>query len=329
MSTITGLGSNLGSIYAALNQQLFKSIDQNADGSVSQAELEQAVTGNGGTTQSADQLYAALDPQGNGSVDEQQFVTGLQSLLSSQTQGALIQAQSDAPGTQGATPHPHGDHHHGGHMQQLFNSIDSNGDGSIDQSELEQAFSAAGGSTQEADQLFAQLDPNGTGSINEQQFASGLGSLLRQANSTAAGAAAPSQGGGETVDISIQITETGTAAPAAPTDASGTADAGQAASGAGAGGSGAAAAQSTTEITYNADGTITTTVTNPDGTKTVTTTGTPNNSASGSGGNGSTAAGALSLDKLLSDFFSVGRQLASGSLSSATLGQLLGQQQTS
>jgi Ca2+-binding EF-hand superfamily protein len=359
MSAITGLQSSLSSYYAALNQQLFKSIDQNGDGSVSQAELEQAFANNGGTSQAADQLYAKLDPNATGSVDAQQFTTGLQSLLTSQTQGALIQAQSDATSAQnGASGAPASAIHHGGHhgdhrMQQLFDSADSDGDGEISQSELEQSFSAQGLPTSQADQLFAALDPNGTGSVDEQQFASGMGALMRQPQgSPAAEATPPAASGPTTISVSIEVTETGSGSGSAADQTlsnllqqvesavSGSAGADQpaaasgsdgAAASAGSGGSGSGSdASATTQVTYNADGTITTTVTNPDGTQTVTTTGTPN-SAGASGTDSSSGAGSggtASLDQILKTFLSVGGRLSSSTLSSGTLGQLLAQQQT-
>jgi Ca2+-binding EF-hand superfamily protein len=170
-----------------LAQSLFSQIDSNGDGSISQTELEQAVTGAGGTKAAADALYAKLDPNNTGSVSEQQFAQAL-----------------------GQTA-PHGHHHHHGGggeagaasatdgssatdaltslfnadsggadnsptqiAQNLFSQIDSNSDGTITQSELEQAVTAAGGSTTGADALFAKLDPNGTGSVSEQQFISTL-----------------------------------------------------------------------------------------------------------------------------------------------------------
>jgi Ca2+-binding EF-hand superfamily protein len=170
-----------------LAQSLFSQIDSNGDGSISKAELEQAVTAAGGTKAGADALYAKLDPNNTGGVSEQQFAQSL-----SQT-----------------APHGHHHHHHGGGgdaasatdggsatdaltslfnadsggagnsptqiAQNIFSQIDSNGDGTITQSELEQAVTAAGGSSKAgADALYAKLDPNGTGSVSEQQFISAL-----------------------------------------------------------------------------------------------------------------------------------------------------------
>ena len=178
-----------------LAQNLFSQIDSNGDGSISQSELEQAVTNAGGTKAAADAFYAKLDPNGTGSVSEQQFAQGLANLSQSgQTQAA---------------PHAHHHHHGGGGgaaaasatdgssaddaltslfnadsggagnsptqiAQNIFSQIDSTGTGAITQSQLEQAVTAAGGSTTGADALYAQLDPNGTGSVTQQQFTDAL-----------------------------------------------------------------------------------------------------------------------------------------------------------
>lgn len=176
-----------------LAQNLFSQIDSNGDGSISQSELEQAVTNAGGTKAAADALYAKLDPNGTGSVSEQQFAQG------------LAQAGLSA-GLSQSMPHHHHHHHGGGDTgatgasdggsasasdaltslfnadgggagnsptqiaQNIFSQIDSNGDGTITQGELEQAVTAAGGSTTGADALYAKLDPTGTGSVTQQQF---------------------------------------------------------------------------------------------------------------------------------------------------------------
>src|SRR5207302_3222904 len=138
----------------------------NGDGSVSKTELEQAVTKAGGGTQAADALYAVLDPNNSGGFGEQQFAQVLPgSGFSDQVQSQLIGYQAQGwPGGSSAQP--------GGHLaQSLFSQIDSNGDGAITQSELEQAVTKAGGTKDAADALYAKLDPTGTGSVSEQQFA--------------------------------------------------------------------------------------------------------------------------------------------------------------
>jgi Ca2+-binding EF-hand superfamily protein len=63
--------------------------------------------------------------------------------------------------------------------QNLFSQIDPNGVGSINKSQLEQAVTAAGGTSAAADALYAKLDPNNTGSVTEQQFAQTLHQMTR------------------------------------------------------------------------------------------------------------------------------------------------------
>jgi hypothetical protein len=57
--------------------------------------------------------------------------------------------------------------------QNLFNSIDTDGDGVISQAELEKAVTAAGGTTAQADALFNKIS-GGNGSVSESQLASAL-----------------------------------------------------------------------------------------------------------------------------------------------------------
>jgi len=59
-------------------------------------------------------------------------------------------------------------------LQNLFNIIDAQGNGSITQTQLEQAVTADGGTTQGADALYATLDPNHTGNVTETQFLQNL-----------------------------------------------------------------------------------------------------------------------------------------------------------
>jgi Ca2+-binding EF-hand superfamily protein len=57
-------------------------------------------------------------------------------------------------------------------LQQLFSSLDTDGDGEISQSEMEGAIEKLGGTQNQADALYAQLDQNGSSGISEQQLAS-------------------------------------------------------------------------------------------------------------------------------------------------------------
>jgi Ca2+-binding EF-hand superfamily protein len=165
MSSISALDGGMTAYYANLSQMLFNRIDSSGDGSITKSELENAVTTGGGTTASADALYAELDPNGTGSVSESQFANTVQSLFSPEMGAQLISAQEGAQsGTQPA----------GGFAEQLFSQLGSSGDGTLTKAELEQAVTKNGGTTQAADALWAKLDPSGASSITEQQFAANL-----------------------------------------------------------------------------------------------------------------------------------------------------------
>jgi Ca2+-binding EF-hand superfamily protein len=183
MSGISGLGGGfMPSAIKQFAQNLFSQIDLSGDGSVSKTELEQAVTKGGGNTTAADALYSVLDPTNSGGFGEQQLAQVLPgSGFSDQMQAQMIGYQAQGwPGASGAGasgPQPAGQL-----AQSLFSQIDANGDGSISQSELEQAVTKAGGTKEGADALYAKLDPNGTGSVNEQQFSQSLSQAAPQSH---------------------------------------------------------------------------------------------------------------------------------------------------
>ncbi|MGZ3411225.1 MAG: EF-hand domain-containing protein [Xanthobacteraceae bacterium] len=77
--------------------------------------------------------------------------------LSSDTFGALISLQGNDPVASKA--------------QSIFAGLDSNGDGSVSQSEFESAF-GSGADTSKVDALFNSLDANGDGSVSQSELTS-------------------------------------------------------------------------------------------------------------------------------------------------------------
>jgi len=59
-------------------------------------------------------------------------------------------------------------------LSSLVSAIDTNGDGTISQSELESYITAKGGTQDEADALYANLNQNGSGNLTQTQLASDL-----------------------------------------------------------------------------------------------------------------------------------------------------------
>ena len=193
MSMVGGLGGSLSSYMQQWRQNLFNSIDTNGSGSITQSQLDQAVTAAGGTTASANALFSDLDPDDTDSVSEQQFVQNLPA-FSPEMGGQLIAAQEQNSGdSSGSDPAS-------AFANQLFSQI-TNGGSTLTQSELEQAVTSAGGTTASADALYAQLDPNNTGSVSEQQFAANLPSVFSTS------ATSTSDGGNSAADAMAALTQ--------------------------------------------------------------------------------------------------------------------------
>jgi len=74
-------------------------------------------------------------------------------------------------------------------MTNLYNQIDASGAGSIDKSQLQQAFDTlsppAVFKNAGVDAVYSQLDPNGTGSVSKADFVSGMKSLMVSLRSSA------------------------------------------------------------------------------------------------------------------------------------------------
>jgi Ca2+-binding EF-hand superfamily protein len=88
--------------------------------------------------------------------------------ISPQTMSALLDAQSQSGTTTSTSTSP------SDALQNLFNDIDSNGDGSITKSEFESALGAGGTNLANADKVFGELDSNGDGSVSMDELKSAL-----------------------------------------------------------------------------------------------------------------------------------------------------------
>ncbi len=92
-------------------------------------------------------------------------------------------------------------------MSNLFDSIDTSGAGSINQSQFNQAFQTlnppAVFAAQGANAIWNSLDPNGTGSVSKQDFVNTMKDLMAQLRADPSGPSSP-VAPGQTVDSSLQ-----------------------------------------------------------------------------------------------------------------------------
>jgi hypothetical protein len=95
--------------------------------------------------------------------------TGSSNQISPQTMSALLDAQSQlgATGTTASQSPSQA-------LQDLFSTLDANGDGSVSKQEFESALGAGGTNVAAADNVFNQLDTNGDGSVSLDELKSAL-----------------------------------------------------------------------------------------------------------------------------------------------------------
>lgn len=159
MSSISGLGGSMSDLLAALRQQLLGTADPNA--ALGPIDADGDNDGSGGSQTPAKTAVNAAPPlTGSASGPFDSTLLNLMINLQEQ-QGASGTSDGSQPPAPQLTPRE----------QQLFAKLDTNGDGTISQSELEAAVTAAGGNNATADALFAKLDGNGDGSISTSEFA--------------------------------------------------------------------------------------------------------------------------------------------------------------
>jgi len=132
-----------GGALSLLNTLLQSTTAATKTGSGSSPSLAQTLTGSGG------QQPQAVVGSGQGTAP-----------LSSGTLSTLISLQgqdgANGPGS-------------------LFSQLDADGDGTISQSEFENALGKAGVATSSADSLFSRLDANGDGSVSQSEMAKAHG----------------------------------------------------------------------------------------------------------------------------------------------------------
>jgi len=144
-------------------QGLFSAMDSDANGTVSQSELEGYIEQKGGSQSEADTLYGMLDTSGSG-ISESQLASDV--------------PQGPPPSGFGATTGSASDM-----SEALLKMFDTNGNGSVSKSEFENVVTSSGGTAAEADTDFAALDTSGSDSVGASDFAHAIEKLQDNSNS--------------------------------------------------------------------------------------------------------------------------------------------------
>ncbi|AGW12485.1 EF-hand domain-containing protein [Megalodesulfovibrio gigas] len=148
-------------------EELFAATDADGDGSITKAELTSALesrakTG-GANGPDADELFSQLDTDGDGLVTEQEHADALEAMAQKLEQKAnMTMIAMQQQATASAA--------------ELFASTDADSDGSITKEELLSALldRNPNATEEEADELFAKLDGDGDGLVTEQEHTDAL-----------------------------------------------------------------------------------------------------------------------------------------------------------
>ena len=139
---------------AKFQEDLFKSIDSDSDGSISKDELTSALSSSDDSDSSidVDDLLAQLDSDSSGGLSQDE----LSAAMPPPPPGGM-----GGPGGMGAAD---------GASEDLISSLDTNGDGVISADEL--AAASKGDDSDQLSQLFSQLDADGSAGISSDELTS-------------------------------------------------------------------------------------------------------------------------------------------------------------
>lgn len=179
MSTISGVSSSSSSSdpWAALKAQrsqmqakMFAKVDTDSSGSVDKAELQTMLsdisqkTGVSIDSNAAD-TFTKMDSNADGKLSSDELGKGMQSLMPAPPSTMDFAQTRSASGSSGGS---------GGSQDDLFAKIDTNGDGSLDQTELKTLTDKIKSDTgKDASAMFAKLDTDSDGKLTKTEFDAG------------------------------------------------------------------------------------------------------------------------------------------------------------
>ena len=155
-------------------QQLLSKIDADGSGGVDSTELQGLLdkvakkTGVSSDTSAAD-LLTKFDANSDGNLNADELGKTMQSFMPAPSTMDFVQSRSSADSTSEAT---------NGTGDDLFGTVDSDGDGAVSKTELQALLEAMSGGTASqtgvsSDDAFAALDTDGDGSLTQTEFDAG------------------------------------------------------------------------------------------------------------------------------------------------------------
>ncbi len=190
---INNISSYDSASIAQMWQNLFNKIDKNGDGSVDKSEFGTSAPKNG---VNFDEIFNNLDSNSDKVISKTEFEDGMKAL------DQQMQARKNAMQMGSMPPPPPPSEKDG---EEIFNSIDQNSDGSIDETELKSALEGTG---IDAGKIFKALDANGDNVITKSEFTDSLKKFDEQMQAQAPAMNPAGEGGTDNVQGAEGQTDT-------------------------------------------------------------------------------------------------------------------------
>lgn len=165
ISNISGSSNAWANQRSAMQTRMFAKVDTDSSGSVNADELQtmlDKVSEHTGVSfqKSAQELLTAMDGNSDGALSSDELAQGMQSIMPPPP-STMDFAQARDGAQKGS--------------DDLFSKVDTDGDGSVSQSEMSDFKAKMGKSadTSSNDERFAKLDTDGSGSLSQAEFEAG------------------------------------------------------------------------------------------------------------------------------------------------------------
>lgn len=166
VSSISGMGHFNASSLAQVKEKMFNMIDTNGDGKVDKSEMQKLLANAPKGSSSVEDIFSAVDSDQDGTISKDEFGKAL-SELGKQMSGSGPSTMMQQMGAMGGFNLGIDQSSATDMKEQIFNMIDTNGDGKISKDEMSQMQANAPAGRPSADEMFSKIDTNQDGSISK------------------------------------------------------------------------------------------------------------------------------------------------------------------
>lgn len=189
---VNGVSGKGGFNPMQMAQQIFQGIDSEGKGYIDKSQLQEDLKKHGITDQTKiNEIYKTMDADSDGKITQSEFTTGMKSMKPPQPNEEMKSMLNELDNTISAsdlkslfdqlTSSSSSKSKQSDRAKEMFSSIDTEGKGYIDKSQLEEDMKNHGITDQtRIDEMYKAMDADEDGKITESEFASGLEKMKPQ-----------------------------------------------------------------------------------------------------------------------------------------------------